>query len=97
VVGTPDDPPEAVLPTGGPVRVVLTSPDVIHSFYVPEFLFKRDAIPGRTTSFDLTIERPGIYRGRCAEFCGLDHWRMRFTIRAVSPTEFEAWLAGQAR
>jgi cytochrome c oxidase subunit 2 len=96
VFGTPDDPPEAVLPVGRPVRFLLTSPDVIHSFFVPDFLFKRDAIPGRTTMFDLTIDRPGTYQGRCAEFCGLDHWRMRFTIRAVPPAEFEAWLAEQA-
>ena len=95
VFGTPDDPPEAVLPVGRPVRIVLTSSDVIHSFFVPDFLFKRDAIPGRTTAFDLNIDRPGTYAGRCAEFCGLDHWRMRFVIRAVSPAEFEAWLSAQ--
>lgn len=96
VFGTADDPPEAVLPAGLPVRIVLTSTDVIHSFFVPDFLFKRDAIPGRTGSFDLTIDRPGRYEGRCAEFCGLDHWRMRFTIRAVPQAEFEAWIATQA-
>ena len=95
IFGTPDDPPQAVLPVGRPVRILLTSPDVIHSFFVPDFLFKRDAIPGRTTRFDLTIDRPGTYQGRCAEFCGLDHWRMRFTIRAVPEAEFEAWLAEQ--
>jgi cytochrome c oxidase subunit 2 len=95
VFGTPDDPPEAVLPVGETVRVRLTSADVIHSFFVPEFLFKRDAIPGRTTAFDLSIDEPGLYRGQCAEFCGLDHWRMRFTIRAVSPDEFERWLTEQ--
>jgi cytochrome c oxidase subunit 2 len=96
IFGTPDEPPEAVLPVGLPVRISLTSPDVIHSFFVPAFLFKRDAIPGRTTTFDLTIDRAGLYQGKCAEFCGLDHWRMRFTIRAVPPAEFEAWLADQA-
>jgi cytochrome c oxidase subunit 2 len=95
VFGTPEDPPEAVLPVGRPVRILLSSPDVIHSFFVPDFLFKRDAIPGRTTGFDLTIDRPGTYQGRCAEFCGLDHWRMRFTIRAVPEAEFEAWLQRQ--
>lgn len=95
VFGTADDPPEAVLPVGRPVRIRLTSADVIHSFFVPGFLFKRDAVPGRTTEFDLTIEEPGVYQGLCAEFCGLDHWRMRFTIRAVPQAEFEAWLAEQ--
>jgi cytochrome c oxidase subunit II len=93
VFGTPEEPPQMVLPVGQPVRLVLTSADVIHSFYVPSFLFKRDAIPGRTTSFDLTLREPGIYRGQCAEFCGLDHYRMRFSIRAVPSSEFEAWLS----
>ena len=92
VFGTPDDPPEMVVPAGETVRVVLTSADVIHAFYVPEFLFKRDAIPGRTTRFDLNVEEPGVYRGQCAEFCGLDHARMRFTVRAVPGDEFDAWL-----
>jgi cytochrome c oxidase subunit II len=96
VFGTPDDPPEMVLPVGRPVRFVLTSADVIHSFYVPEFLFKRDAIPGRTTSFDLTVREPGVFGGQCAEFCGLDHYRMRFTIRAVPAGAFEAWLSETA-
>lgn len=95
VFGTPDDPPEAVLPAGETVRIRLTSDDVIHAFFVPDFLFKRDAIPGRTTEFDLSIDEPGLYRGLCAEFCGLNHWRMRFTIRAVPPLEFDAWLAEQ--
>jgi cytochrome c oxidase subunit II len=95
VFGTPDDPPEAVLPVGETVRIRLTSADVIHAFFVPDFLFKRDAIPGRTTEFDLSIDEPGLYHGQCAEFCGLDHWRMRFTIRAVAPSEFDRWLAQQ--
>jgi cytochrome c oxidase subunit II len=94
VFGTPENPPQMVLPAGRPVRVMLSSADVIHAFYVPDFLFKRDAIPGRTTSFDLTVREPGLYQGRCAEFCGLDHYRMRFTIRAVPVPDFEAWLSG---
>jgi cytochrome c oxidase subunit 2 len=97
VFGTPEEPPEMVLPVGQPVRVVLTSTDVIHAFYVRDFLFKRDAIPGRTTSFDLTVREPGVYRGQCAEFCGLDHYRMRFSIRAVPAAEFEAWLSDEAQ
>jgi cytochrome c oxidase subunit 2 len=96
ISGTPDNPPQAVLPVGETVRIRLTAADVIHSFYLPDFLFKRDAIPGRTTEFDLTLDEPGVYRGQCAEFCGLDHWRMRFTIRAVPRSEFDAWLAEQA-
>lgn len=95
VAGTPADPPQMVLPVGDTVRIVLTADDVIHSFYVRDFLFKRDAIPGRPNRFDLRVEEPGVYRGQCAEYCGLDHWRMRFSIRAVSPSEFRAWLAGE--
>jgi len=95
VSGVSPDGPEAVLPVGEPVRVVVTSHDVIHSFYVPVFLFKRDAIPGRESSFDFTIDDPGTYGGQCAEFCGVYHSRMPFTIRAVSPAEFETWLSSQ--
>jgi cytochrome c oxidase subunit 2 len=92
VIGTPQDPPELVLPVGQTVRIVLTSDDVIHAFYVPGFLFKRDAIPGRVTEFDLIPREEGEFRGFCAEFCGLDHARMTFTVRTVSPEEFEQWL-----
>jgi cytochrome c oxidase subunit II len=97
VSGVSPDGPEAVLPVGEPVRVVVTSHDVIHSFFVPVFLFKRDAIPGRESSFDFTIDDPGSYGGQCAEFCGIYHSRMPFTIRAVPPAEFEAWLASQPK
>jgi cytochrome c oxidase subunit II len=97
VSGVSPDGPEAVLPVGEPLRVVVTSHDVIHSFFVPVFLFKRDAIPGRESSFDFTIDEPGTYGGQCAEFCGVYHSRMPFTIRAVSPAEFETWLAAQPR
>ncbi|MGH2725147.1 MAG: cytochrome c oxidase subunit II [Actinomycetota bacterium] len=92
VFGTPEDPPELVLPAGRTVRLRLTATDVIHSLYVPEFLFKRDAIPGHPNEFDISIDEPGSYTGQCAEFCGLDHARMRFTIRALPPTEFDRWL-----
>jgi cytochrome c oxidase subunit 2 len=74
---------------------VLTSNDVIHSFYVPGFLFKRDAIPGRVTEFDLRPDRLGVYRGECAEFCGLDHAYMNFTVRVVPAAQFQAWLSSQ--
>jgi len=85
--------PEMVLPVGEPVRIVLTSNDVIHSFFVPDFLFKRDAIPGHPTQFDLTAREAGVFAGRCAEFCGLNHAFMGFTVRAVSPDRYRAWLA----
>ena len=65
----------------------------MHSFYVPKFLIKRDTIPGKTNRLHVTIQEPGTFRGVCAEFCGLLHASMDFTVRAVPPPEFEAWLS----
>jgi cytochrome c oxidase subunit 2 len=92
----PRDPlQDIVLPVGEPVLFRLNAADVIHSFYVPAFFFKRDAIPGRTNEFEVTIDEPGRYGGQCAEFCGLNHGQMFFNIRAVEPAEYETWLAEQ--
>jgi cytochrome c oxidase subunit 2 len=88
--------PQMVLPVGATTRIVLTSDDVIHSFYVPDFLFKRDAIPGRTWEFDLTPAETGVFEGACAEFCGLNHAYMRFTVKVVDPAEFTAWASQAA-
>ena len=66
--------------------------DVDHAFYVPAFLFKRDAIPGHPNIFDLSGIKPGSYRGECAEFCGLDHAYMTFTLRALPMPQFRAWV-----
>jgi cytochrome c oxidase subunit 2 len=93
ITGDPDQVAEMVVPVGEPIHLVLTSADVAHSFYVPAFLFKRDAIPGRTNEFDVTIQEPGAYGGQCAEFCGVYHDRMMLTVRAVPRAEFDAWLA----
>jgi cytochrome c oxidase subunit 2 len=95
VIGTPDEPPTLVLPVDRRIRVKLDAVDVIHSFYVPAFLFKRDAIPGRKTEFEFTVKRSGRFRGHCAEFCGLDHARMLFYVEAVPAGEFDVWLANQ--
>ena len=84
-----------MLPLGRTIRVVLTSNDVIHSFWVPDFLFKRDAIPGRPTQFDLTTTEAGTFRGECAEFCGLNHAYMTFRVRVASPEAYAAWLDAQ--
>jgi len=92
IVGTPDRPPVAVVPTGRPVRFILESADVMHAFWVPSFLFKRDTMPGITNQVDLTVQDAGTYAGSCAEFCGLDHTRMLFTIRAVSSADYARWL-----
>lgn len=92
VVGLPERPPELALPAGRTARVVLTSRDVVHSFYVPGFLFKRDAIPGIINRFDVTPNRPGLHTGACAEFCGLRHDDMGFNVRVLAPSEFSTWL-----
>jgi len=96
VVSRPGETPEVVLPVGPTVHVSLTSRDVIHAFFVPTFLYKRDATPGRTTEFDFRIAAPGTYQGACAEYCGVLHAAMPFEIRGVSPDEYAAWLAQQA-
>jgi cytochrome c oxidase subunit 2 len=87
--------PEMVLPTGETVRIRLHAQDVIHSWYVPSFFFKRDVIPGRVNEFDITPEDVGTYGGQCAEFCGLAHNEMYFTVRVVSPADFAAWAAAE--
>jgi cytochrome c oxidase subunit II len=87
--------PELVLPVNQPIRFRLETDNVIHSFFVPAFLFKRDLIPGSVNEFDLTIDDPGTYAGQCAEFCGAGHADMRFRIRAVSSAEFQAWVESQ--
>jgi len=97
VVGQPGGRPELVVPVGEPLHFELTSADVDHAFYVPVFLFKRDAIPGKPNTFDLTITEPGAYGGQCAEFCGVFHDRMLLTVRAVSRADFDAWVAATAQ
>ncbi len=95
VTGLPSRPPTLVLPEGRVVRIFLTSADVIHAFYVPDLLFKRDAIPGRTNVFQIVPDRAGTFRGECAEYCGLDHARMSFDVRVVPGADFDTWLAQQ--
>jgi len=88
--------PELVLPRGETTRIVLTSSDVNHSFWIPAFLFKRDAIPGRVTAFDLDPTTTGSYVGHCAEFCGYDHALMGFRVKVVAPADFGRWLKSPA-
>ena len=92
-VGTPTEEPTLWLPIGEKTRFELTSPDVIHSFWVPAFLFKMDVIPGRTNQFDLTPSRIGLFKGRCAELCGVDHSRMIFNVNVVSLADYQAHIA----
>jgi cytochrome c oxidase subunit 2 len=88
----PEEPAVVTLPTDRTIRFDLESADVIHSFYVPRFFVKRDVVPGRTNELEVMIEEAGTYAGRCAEFCGLFHDQMDFTIEAVENSEFESWL-----
>lgn len=81
-----------VLPVGKKVRVLLTSTDVIHTWWVPQFGVKRDAIPGFLRETWIKIEKPGIYRGQCAELCGKDHGYMPVVVHAVPEPEYIAWL-----
>ena len=93
-VGTPADIPTLVLPVDESVQFNLSSPDVIHSFWVPSFLFKLDVVPGRNNSFSVTPTREGTFAGRCAELCGVYHSRMLFTLEVVSAEEYEEYLQG---
>jgi len=93
-VGTPADPANLYLPVNESVRFVLKSPDVIHSFWIPEFYFKLDVVPGKKpfNQFDVTPTREGTFTGRCAELCGLYHSRMIFKVHVVSRAEYDKHL-----
>ncbi|HEX9109243.1 MAG TPA: cytochrome c oxidase subunit II [Longimicrobiales bacterium] len=86
---------ELHIPVGRPVSIAGKSIDVIHSFWVPQLHGKRDLIPGYTTNLWLQADRPGIYRGQCAEFCGLQHAHMALLVVAQPEAEYEAWLEQQ--
>ncbi|MBC7793402.1 MAG: cytochrome c oxidase subunit II [Clostridia bacterium] len=85
---------ESVLtvPTGKPVRLLMTSRDVLHSFYVPAFRVKQDVIPGRYSDLWFTVERPGDYQVFCTEFCGLQHSMMIARVVALVPEDYDRWL-----
>jgi cytochrome c oxidase subunit II len=87
---------ELVLPEGRPVDFRIRTQDVIHSFWVPEFRLKSDAVPGLTTKIRLTPDRIGRYQVVCAELCGIGHSTMRQNVRVVEESEFDDWLEEQA-
>ncbi|WP_082533811.1 cytochrome c oxidase subunit II [Marmoricola sp. Leaf446] len=95
-VGTAAEPPTLWLVKDQSVQFNLTSPDVIHSFWVPAFLFKMDVIPGRHNSFSVTPTRTGTFEGRCAELCGVRHTRMLFNVKVVDQQEYDDHLASLA-
>jgi cytochrome c oxidase subunit 2 len=86
---------QLVLPVGTKVRFVLTADDVIHAWWVPALGWKQDAIPGLVNEAWAEIDKPGVYRGQCAELCGKDHGFMPIVVKAVSKPEFDTWLAAE--
>lgn len=86
---------EIHIPAGTPIRLTLTSADVIHSFWVPRIGQKLDMIPGHTNELFLQATEPGVYPGICAEFCGLAHAHMTFSLHVHTPEDFAAWLTAQ--
>jgi cytochrome c oxidase subunit 2 len=84
-----------ILPAQEAVRFLITSDDVIHSWWVPELGFKRDAIPGYINRVDISIDRPGVYRGQCASLCGAGHAFMPIVVKALAPDKFQAWVKDQ--
>ncbi|KPH99453.1 cytochrome c oxidase subunit II [Actinobacteria bacterium OK074] len=89
--------PTLWLPKGETVRFVLTSRDVIHDFWVVPFLMKMDVVPGHTNAFQVTPNKEGTYLGKCAELCGVDHSRMLFNVKVVSPERYEQHLKDLAK
>ena len=100
VTGSAAEPPVMAVPVGEPVRVVLSSIDVNHSFYVPQFLIKRDLINlgenGRDNELEFTITEAGTYAGQCAEFCGDFHADMTFVVEAMERADYDAYMAARA-
>lgn len=88
---------ELHIPVGKPVVLTLKSTDVIHSFWVPNLHGKKDMIPGRTATIELRADKPGVYRGQCAEFCGYQHAKMALLVIAEPQTQYDAWAARQRR
>jgi len=86
---------ELVIPINKKIRFLITSQDVIHAWWVPDFAVKKDAVPGFIHESWAIVEKPGIYRGQCAELCGKDHGFMPVVVRAVEQAEYEEWLAAK--
>jgi cytochrome c oxidase subunit 2 len=87
---------ELVLPVEQRAYVTLRSPDVLHSFWIPEMRVKQDLVPGQDTHIRFTPIMTGEYKVRCSELCGLSHWSMESPVRVVSQAEYDAWMAEQA-
>lgn len=94
-IGTGSIGPTMAIPINETVRIRLHGTDVIHSFYVPQFLYKKDVVPGRVNEFDVIVTQAGTFGGQCAEFCGLSHADMQFNVQAMTRTDFDAWVTQQ--
>ena len=88
---------EIHVPTGVPIRIRLRSADVIHSFWLPQLAGKTDLVPGQDNETWLEVDRPGLYRGQCAEYCGAQHAGMGLVVIAQSPEDFAAWRERERR
>lgn len=97
ITGTPHSPPTLVLPVGKMTQINLYSEDVVHGWWVPYFLFKRDANPGITNHFDVTPTKTGYFHGECMEYCGLDHALMTFTVEVLPVADYDKWIASGGR
>ena len=86
---------DLVIPAGEPVNLTITSRDVIHSFWIVDFLYKKDMIPGKSNYIYFTPTELGTYQGKCAELCGEYHSLMLFTVKVVSEADYEAYIADQ--
>lgn len=84
-----------VVPVGTPVRMIVTASDVIHSWAIPAFWIKIDAVPGRLNEVSFTVDKPGVYFGQCSELCGARHAYMPIAVEAVEPAVFEQWIAAK--
>jgi cytochrome c oxidase subunit 2 len=95
ILGTPDEEPTLVLPVDEVIELKLIGADVIHSFYVRDFLYKLDLIPGRDNRFTVTARDTGVFEAQCAEYCGTDHAFMRFHVEIMTRADFDAWVQEQ--
>jgi cytochrome c oxidase subunit 2 len=92
VTGTPANPPTLVVPLGEKVRYTITSNDVVHGFWIPAFMIQMQNLPGVTNSLEFTANKVGTYPGRCNILCGRNHSQMLFTVKVVTPSEYQAYL-----
>ncbi len=93
VTGTPAKPPILYLPLGEPVRFTFTSTDVDHGFWIPAFMIQRMTIPGETTQLEFSANKIGTYPGRCNMLCGRNHAQMIFSVKVVTPSQYQSYIA----